>query len=344
MAYLPPLKTVKTLDKSIAEGGGRFSTTNFENIRNLESNPVKRKAGILVRKDYYVILHNNDCETRDDLECNIVALLQHDNYQLDYKQGAPSAIISFQSETLRANAYKALQQSTVFDPHISHHKPSVLAAFKNFHKVLVTQLQGLVNTRLVTLSGREHLLVIQIGFVDQCRNHTQVLIKHVVPHNNIRDPKTSLLYPAATEPKLLGAWFGPESKFGQYFNIYYDQIIALWHKKWYLLRNCPKIELAPKYWQSDHSGIGGFTHTKQKDPYAATTQNDRVTVLYVDPRSIHFDFYYIPYIWERANDLEYEFKQTWKEVNGVEPSAGAKKLFYERVIKVLYPNVPTGKQ
>ena len=92
MAYLSQLQAIKALDKSIAEGCGRFNTT-------IKSNSVKRKAGILVHKDYYVI-----CETTDGLECNLAALLQHDNYQLDCKQAASCAIISFQRDkTLTAN-------------------------------------------------------------------------------------------------------------------------------------------------------------------------------------------------------------------------------------------------
>ena len=97
-AYLSQLQAVKALEKSIAAGGGRFNTTNLENNSNLESNHVKRKAGILGLKDYYAILHNIDCETTDDLECNLATLLQRDNYQLDCKEGAPCAIISFQRD------------------------------------------------------------------------------------------------------------------------------------------------------------------------------------------------------------------------------------------------------
>lgn len=260
---------VKKHEKFILSGGGGFASNVFTNISNLEYKGLIMKGDSLYRKDTYTILSClKKFQTTDELEILIIKYVGHDNWCIQWDGASPNAVLSFQTEYLIALAFDELRFAGAFDVHESKRKPTTIAAFKNVGLAVVELLHGLINIsetiEYTKKHGTQYLPVTMIIFFDQCIDHTQFLFKPVVPHNNIRAGE-SVLKKGATEPQLLGCWFGCENEIEKYFMILWIQMMYVQEKAREILPNCPLLQISFPFIQLDHKASGLFTKAVGKD-------------------------------------------------------------------------------
>ena len=270
---LPYLACVKEYEKFILSGAGRFTSNVFQNIKNLEYKGLIMKGDTLYRKDTYVIFSRlKNFKTLAELEGLIIGYVGHDSWSLQWDGESPNAVLSFQTEYMRAMAFDELRFAYEFDVHESKIKPTTVAAFKNVNYAVVELLQVLINVyesnEYAKLHGITHVPVVMILFFDQCIDHTQFMFKPVVPHNNIRS-KQSVLKRGATEPQLLGCWFGCENEIEKYFMLLWIQMMYLQEQKEFeVIDDCVPAQVTFPFIQLDHKASGLFTKTVSKDVFA----------------------------------------------------------------------------
>ena len=240
---LPTLEKVLNYGNQLLGNAAGFIASTFRNALNWEGSSVILKGGKIYQKNQFLVLSSIQVEKKKDLEEEIYCLLENENFHLDYSEGTENAIISFESENLRAIGLEKLSHSLIFDVHASKKKPTSILVWKNIQEFLICCIQPIVNTLNASKTNGNQIDIFQIAFFDQIGHITQLMFKYVVPHNNIRDKEKSILKPSATEPALYATWIGGENNIKKYF---FKMLgcVRIYHKKAYnLVKNCKPIAI-----------------------------------------------------------------------------------------------------